>query len=411
MNTIFLKDIEISSDYPVIVDGKVLEIDNGRDVNWVFRYNGSLYRLIINSDIQQGRWKSIQEFMKGPEIKELMNRKYIPEYELTDLKLEGYENGDIYKIIDEVYCVYDEMGDNFRTISQQLDCIKLICSISFFLEKSNSNYSLTDIGYFNVGFNYSKPVFIDVGSFSTIYYDEWVPDSIQEMLDICGNSSNHHLNISFDGDWFNLNEAIDLAEINLEKGEWGGYSNLSHLNYESKIAFDWLDSKNDIKTIIDVGCGNGEFSKLFCNKGYNVISMDYNEYCVDNLYKSSTGMNIFCMKIDITKDYTNNLGSKWKKYISGDVVFCSSITHHLYHSEYNMTFEKQAELWNTIATKYLIIEYIDKKDSCLVNWTFGEDYTKDNFLKSLDKNWEVLDTKPSEYPDRYWYFFKKREHI
>ena len=102
-NMIHLNDITPVSDYPVIIDGKILNIDVERDVNWVFRYNNSLYRLIINSDIQQGRWKHIQEFMKGPEIKELMERKYIPRYEITDLKLEGYESGDIYKIIDEAY--------------------------------------------------------------------------------------------------------------------------------------------------------------------------------------------------------------------------------------------------------------------------------------------------------------------
>jgi SAM-dependent methyltransferase len=366
--------------------------------------------LIINSDLQYGRWGRIQEFMRSREFKELMNRKYVPEYELTNMKLEGFESGDVYKIIDNVFCVYDDEGDNFRTVSQQLDCLRLVCDISFLLEEMNSSYFLSDICEYNFGFNYGKPIFIDVGSFSTVGKFV-VTESIQKMLDVCGNDSNHHFGLTFKNNWYNLKKDLSKVIINLEKGEWGEYSNLSHLEYESKIAFDWLESKKDIKTIIDIGCGNGEFSKLFCRKGYNVIAIDSNEYCVDSLYRSSSDMKIFCMKMDITKDYTGELGKQWKDKISGDVVFCSSITHHLYHSINNMTFEKQAELWNKISSKYLIIEYIDKKDECLVNWTFGEDYTKDNFLKSLDKNWEVLDTKPSEYPDRCWYFFKKREHI
>jgi len=409
-NMIHLNDITPVSDYPVIYNGKILEIDDHRDVNWVFNFNNSMYRLIINSEIQYGRWGRIQEFMRGREAKELMNRGFIPRYELTNMKLEGYENGDVYKIIDNVFCVYDDEGENFRTVGQQLDCLRLVCDISFLLEEMKSSYFLTDVSFFNVGFNYSKPVFIDVGSFSTVG-KFWISESIQKMLNFCGNHSGHYFNLHFKNNWYNLREDLNKVTIKLEKGEWGEYSNLSHLEYESKIAFEWLESKSDIKTIIDVGCGNGEFSKLFCYKGYNIIAIDYNEYCIDRLYKSSSGMNIFCMKMDIIKDYTSILGRYWKEYISGDVAFCSSIMHHLYHSENNMTFEKQETLWNKIATKYLIIEYIDKNDSCLVDWTFGEDYTKDNFLKSFDENWELLDTKPSEYPDRCWYFFKKREHI
>ena len=48
MNLIYLKDIIPCADYPKIVNGKILKLDDGRDVNWCFRYNGSLYRLIIN---------------------------------------------------------------------------------------------------------------------------------------------------------------------------------------------------------------------------------------------------------------------------------------------------------------------------------------------------------------------------
>ena len=42
---------------------------------------------------------------------------------------------DVYKIIDNVFCVYDDDGDNFRTVSQQLDCLHLACDISFLLEE------------------------------------------------------------------------------------------------------------------------------------------------------------------------------------------------------------------------------------------------------------------------------------
>jgi len=397
MNLISLKDIIPSTDYPIIHDGRILEIDNDRDVNWVFRFNNSLYRLIINSNIQEERWSKIQEFMNTNEFQELMKQGFIPNYELTDMKLEGYLDGDIYKIIDEVYCLYDDFGDNFKTISQEIDCLRLMCKISILLEEFKSEYVLTDVNWFNFGFDHYKPVYVDVGSFSTKKGD-WINDHVQKMINKFG--------LTFKNNWNILLEDINKINIELDKGPWGDYSNAAHLDYEFNIVFNWLKSKKDIKSIIDVGCCSGEFSHLFSKKKYNVIAIDNSEYVLDKLYNNSKNTKIFCVKMDITKKYNSVLGKEWKRKIASDVVFCSSIIHHLYKSGFD--FKKQCELWNKICNKYAIIEYINKTDCCIKDWELDEKYTRNNFLISMAKNWKLIDTKSSEYPNRYWYFFEKR---
>ena len=337
--------------------------------------------------------------MHTDEFKELMNRGYIPRYELTDMKLEDFPDGDIYKILDDIYC----LGGACKTISQELDCLRVICKISLLLGEMKSPYFLTDVHISNCGFKYSIPMYIDIGSFSTVKVDRM--QYIQGMLD--------KFDIKFKNDWNLLLEDINKVKVKLDKGEWGNYSNAAYLEYESTIALNWLNTDKDIKTIIDVGCCAGEFAKLFSEKGYNVIAIDNNEYVLNKLYNESKGMNIFCLLLNVAKNYeinddpANKCLMEWVDKIKGDVVFCSSIMHHLYLNGLN--FENQVKLWDKICSKYIIIEYIDNNDVFVKEWKcVKKDYTMNAFLNSFEKNWEFIDTKPSEYDNRYWYFFKKK---
>jgi hypothetical protein len=140
--------------------------------------------------------------------------------------------------------------------------------------------------------------------------------------------------------------------------------------------------------------------------GYGVVSIDNEEFSLNELYKNSRGNRIFCAKIDVVGSRDNaEWWERWDKVVASDVVFCSSITHHLYKS--GMDWYKQAELWRDIGKKYLIVEMIDSTDKFVKEWNMGGDYTKEKFLQVLEKDWWLLDTKPSDTVGRQWYFLKK----
>ena len=380
-----------------VIGSPVVVGDIQRDPNFVFSYAGELYRLIINSDIQSGRWANIQEFVRSPVFQALMEKEYVPRYELTDTWIRDYHpKGDIYKIVDKIYCLPPE----FRTINQKLECVKLACEIHLLLKDVGSPYLLSDINGYQFGFNYYKPMYIDVGSFST---KAFFVEDLNRILAPLG--------LGFT-DWESLLDSVNNYNAVLDKGLWGDYGSPACLAYESKIVCDWLSSKKDIKIIIDVGCCKGVFSTIFNKMGYKVIAIDNEEYVLNELYKNSKGTNIFCLHLDVTKNYEGQW-SQWIDKINADVVFCSSITHHLCRAGFY--FEEQANLWNKIGGKYLIIEYIDRKDFHVKEWKDVDEvkYTEDRFLQSLEKNWNLLDIKPGEpgAPERHWYFFERRGSI
>lgn len=412
MEIIKINDIDKfgNGDYPKIVDGKILHININRDCNWVLYYKGELYRLIINSKKHQiARWENIQEFVKSNDFKSLIENGYVPKLELTDLKLEGFEDGDIYKVEKVFYSCR-----NFLTLNKLLNCLKLLCKIHILLKNNNSLYHITDPHFDNFGFKYYNPLYIDIGSFSIKsktcenYVNEIITTIFNERIE--NNLLKRDCKKPFlSGNWEQFLQTLENFQYNLNKGEWGNYSNSGQLEYESNIVLNWIKNIN-IKSIIDIGCCKGEFAKVFSDNGYSVIAIDNEEFVLDELYKNSKNTKIDCLLLDVIN--SNPPFYDWKSNVKSDVIFCSSIIHHLYRKGLN--FKAQEELWNKIGKKYIIIEYIDNTDEFVKAWKekglpIYNDYNIQNFLDSFKNNWEFLDKKQNgKYTNRFWYFFKKR---
>ena len=181
------------------------------DPNFVFIYQDLMYRLIINSDKEYGRWEKIQEFCKSKVFNALQIRGLIPVFAPTHFKLEGYEQGDIYRIIDIAFIP----GPTQMTPSQRLDCLRIVCKIQIALEDYESSFSLTDVHYAQFGFLWSKPIYIDTGSFSE--RSNMLDEHLKPMLDEFG--------LAFGGDWEKLLHDIYHVKVEIPKGEWSNYDN------------------------------------------------------------------------------------------------------------------------------------------------------------------------------------------
>lgn len=359
------------------------QVENS-DINFVFSRKDKLYRLIINDEKEAGRWSGIQEFCKSWHFKKLQALGLIPRQDKTSLKLEGYEKGDIYEIKDIAFIP----GTAPRLLpSQKIDCLIMICKIQIAL--ADIDICLTDVHHGNVGFLWSKPVYIDTGSFSerSCILDTHLPSLLDEF------------GLTFYGDWERLLHDLYHLKVEIPKGEWSDYTNDASLA-QCELTYNWIKDLPHEKTLTDIGCSGGGFVKYFLEKGYSVIAVESDEYLIDKLYCETRGKQVFCLKAEINAGSINR-----PELFKSDIVLASSITHHL--ARQGFTFEKQAELWQAICNRYLIVEFIDRTDIHVSKWTeIDENYTKENFLNSFKDKWRILDEK-SDSPNRYWYLIEK----
>jgi 16S rRNA G527 N7-methylase RsmG len=63
---------------------------------------------------------------------------------------------------------------------------------------------------------------------------------------------------------------------------------------DMKIIIDFLEKDIDLKnkTVLDIGCGNGNFSLLIANKVKNIVAIDSSQSMLDELNKIAKELNI-----------------------------------------------------------------------------------------------------------------------
>ncbi len=111
------------------------------------------------------------------------------------------------------------------------------------------------------------------------------------------------------------------------------------LNYRYKIRdnFNKYLSKIESKSILDVGCGVGDFSCLFAKNGYDVNAIDISEKMIqtatNNAEKNDLSSKIAFNILDI-----KNLKSKWKEKFDG--ILCVTVLQHIPKEDIQDVFEQ-----------------------------------------------------------------------
>ena len=176
------------------------------------------------------------------------------------------------------------------------------------------------------------------------------------------------------------------------------------------------------KTVLDVGCNKGIFSKLFARIGMHVVSIDNAPNCINNLYESARKMGLtitpLCINITNTerKKYDSDISrhneemdfhkfrdGDWIERLSCDVTFVSSVSHHLFKAGFD--FCKQAKLWKMLRSKYLLIEFISANDLAIRTWNMR--YTKQTFLDSMTQEWKLIEEMSINTNTRIWFLFER----
>lgn len=369
-------------------------ISDGADENIVVVQDDSIYRLVpkVPKDV---RWAKTNKFLESKIFTELQDLRYIPKH---------FQSGE-----DEKYIWYnvetipflirpEEMVDHQKT-----SILGLVCEINSML--CDTEWELTEGHLWNFTFLGSKPVLLDIGAIDhlksrRIYSRECILRGAESCDDpIILNFVNSLPAILSKDDWDNT--ARFFLEYNRSYGEnpWDTYNKDfdRQLPYtvEQKRLLQWFE-EYPISTMVDVAGNDGVFSRL-------ATMADIQPLCCDNAKNAllrgfthavKSELDISFAVIDLTDDLEDtglhdcHYHANWYQRFRSDLVFMSSIIHHLLKS--GMSLEKIAGLIDSLGDKYAAIEFIDSDDVAVSGW-FDSTITFDRLLQYLP-SWERIDS-------------------
>lgn len=207
--------------------------------------------------------------------------------------------------------------------------------------------------------------------------------------------------------------------------QWEDYYEQDKNNYKSES----MRHKGDLvrkftaevkpETVWDVGANTGHFSRIAAESGACVTAFDIDFGAVEKAYydiKKNGEKNILPLFSDLTNP-TPALGFMNSERLSllerapVDCVLALALIHHL-AIPHNLPFDYLSECFSKLGN-HLIVEFIDKKDSQVqILLSTREDifpnYTREDFEKTFEKHFEIINKIPIRGSLRTLYLMKKK---
>ena len=222
----------------------------------------------------------------------------------------------------------------------------------------------------------------------------------------------------------NLIKSVENIKLKNAATQWENYYTFT--NYEEKSFQLKKNIINNYKNIIrpefvlDFGSNTGVFSRIFSEENIKVLALDFDRLAVEKNYLRSKELketNIFPMVFDIVNP-SPALG--WAnqerktlpdRVLNADLILSLALIHHLRFT-YNIPFYKIAEYFSGIA-EYLIIEFVDKKDSQVQKMLLNrkdvfDDYYEENFETEFNKFYNIKDKNRIIGTERTLYLMKRK---
>ena len=170
----------------------------------------------------------------------------------------------------------------------------------------------------------------------------------------------------------NLYSAISKMKVDQHNSTWDDYYtdtilSKEYLTEKTNIVNQFIN-EIEIKLALDVGTNNGVFAQLLASKNIDVVAIDFDTACVNNLYnisKNNKVKNILPLCVDITSPtpsigWNNDERSEFVHRNKFDLTMALALIHHLCISK-NLPIDKVAQLFSSFS-KTLIIEFVPKED-------------------------------------------------
>jgi ribosomal protein L11 methylase PrmA len=203
------------------------------------------------------------------------------------------------------------------------------------------------------------------------------------------------------------------SEYYEEAGQRAGY-----LERKKSLISEWIKELKPVRIAIDLGANEGEFSQILSNESIEVVSADFDPYCINNLYKKIKERkisNIQPLVIDLSNPspaigWNNEEREPFLKRAKADLVVALALIHHLAIGK-NIPFMMIASVLSEMS-KTLIIEYVPKDDEKVQQMLSYKtdiytDYTRENFEFEFGQHYELVKKAVIGNSKRILYMFKK----
>jgi len=206
----------------------------------------------------------------------------------------------------------------------------------------------------------------------------------------------------------NLINFIENLKPKKERSVWGEYSrDNTYDDEEKKNKHEFISNyfnKNKFNRVLDLGCNNGEYSKLALNSGCdNVIGLDYDLNAIDEAYLISKKekLNFLPLYFDVSNP-SSNIGWRQKERkgfierLNFDSVIALAFEHHLAIAK-NIPLEDVINWITSLAPKG-IIEFVPKNDITIqsmmrLKGDIFPNYNLENFKRLLSNKTKITSEK------------------
>jgi len=220
----------------------------------------------------------------------------------------------------------------------------------------------------------------------------------------------------------NLKKFISKLKLRKSKTVWDDYSKINTYDtkeegLKKKIVSEFA-SKNKFKSLLDLGCNNGIYSRICLQNGCDqVIGFDYDLNTINEGYLNAKkeNLNFLPLYFDATNP-SSDLGwyQNERKGFMNRINFSGMISlafeHHIAIAK-NVPLEQTIK-WLTETAPHGLIEFVPKEDETVKKMLFlkgdiFKDYNVENFEKILLKNAKIVSTKIISKSGRRIFEYKK----
>ncbi|MDQ6845217.1 MAG: class I SAM-dependent methyltransferase [Bacteroidota bacterium] len=223
----------------------------------------------------------------------------------------------------------------------------------------------------------------------------------------------------------NLEDNIKACTLNeKDKTNWSNYYDETIISQsylsEKEIIFRRLMSFAAFKTVLDIGANDGFFSKIISEKAASVVSIDFDAYCINNLYcftKKANRSNILPLCIDFSNPtpatgFNNTEHASFLQRAQFDLILALAILHHLSITK-NIPLADIAGAFGRIA-KTVIVEFVSKDDVKLQQLLrhrkdIFSNYHEAGFEEAFGKYFTTISKDKIPGTSRTLYLLKRKE--
>jgi SAM-dependent methyltransferase len=187
------------------------------------------------------------------------------------------------------------------------------------------------------------------------------------------------------------------------KGTWIGYSeNLEILAEEKNLtayATTLIDviEKHDAKSMIDLGCNNGQYSAIAARRGVEVLALDVEDALICELFEYTLKQNLTITPVVANLSLYRHANEIVQEPFraTADIILAYAILHHMVHRD-SYDFERFFDEIHYFEPKILILSFVSYDDIKFVEPKDRFDwYNQQNFISVAKKFGYAVEIVPT----------------